>query len=834
MIRLWSWVPRLGQFLAEAPALSARRSLGLAAAGLLVLVCGLFHEAVFEGRALFDRDVHLFWQPQVESFVRVVTTPAWPLWDPDSSFGQPLLADPSAEVLYPPTWLNLLMLPWTYYRLLVVSHLTLSGLGLYLLGRRLGLSGLAAFAGAGVWVSGGPLLSLVNAPHHFVGAAWIPWVLYGAEGCAQDPRARRAVLWGLLATGQILAGSAEMCALAALGCLALVLRHVSWSRLRSNGRLLGCSALAVGLAVMLSAALWVPALDVALRSARRALGQEQRTFWSIHPLALIQTAWPVSWRNVPLSPARAAVLFEGREPFLYSIYLGMPALGLLLAGLSSPAKGVRRALALAGAAALLLALGRHTPFYALAVAALPVLRVFRYPEKAMLLAALCAALLMGLGFDVWRSGRRLAGWRWRVVFPLALLCASGWAGVLALTAGVGRVGPWFVGGDFAEATLGALFSVPVHALLVSSAFTAAVLALALLGPRRSGVTWVPVVVALIAVGDLARAHLDLNPTVSRELFLYRPPALDYIHREDRSRLYAYDYLDDPVACRRYLGRDVPYVVTRAPRGWSPLAAKALAFRDALAPPLAECWGRESSYVIDYRGLYPAFLARLTLFVREQEETPGHLRLLQVGAVSRVVALHTQGLEDLTPLAVIPSPTSEPLRVFAVPQPLPRCYVVAGVRVADGAMALRQLVDPRFDPRRTLILPPGSPSVRASEGPGTDAGECRIERFRPDEVRLAARLSQPAYVVLVDAFDPGWHAEVDGQPAEMLRANVAFRGVHVAAPGAHSIEFKYRPASVLWGAWLSGVTALALATAGLVRARRNHATGSARSGARQAT
>ena len=63
------------------------------------------------------------------------------------------------------------------------------------------------------------------------------------------------------------------------------------------------------------------------------------------------------------------------------------------------------------------------------------------------------------------------------------------------------------------------------------------------------------------------------------------------------------------------------------------------------------------------------------------------------------------------------------------------------------------------------------------------------------------MSAPGFVVLVDTWDPGWQATVDGQETEVLRANLAFRAVAVPA-GDHRIEMRYRPRSVLVGAGLS--------------------------------
>ena len=58
----------------------------------------------------------------------------------------------------------------------------------------------------------------------------------------------------------------------------------------------------------------------------------------------------------------------------------------------------------------------------------------------------------------------------------------------------------------------------------------------------------------------------------------------------------------------------------------------------------------------------------------------------------------------------------------------------------------------------------------------------------------------------DGYDPGWRASVDGRPASVLRANVAFRAVAVSA-GRHVIEMVYRPPLPMAGLVLSGISLL---------------------------
>ena len=94
---------------------------------LLALLALLLLRKAVLGGVLFERDVHLVWLPQMEVLVRAVAGGAWPLWNPSAGFGDPLLANPEAQVLYPFTWLNLICPPATFYTLFAVAHLILGG-----------------------------------------------------------------------------------------------------------------------------------------------------------------------------------------------------------------------------------------------------------------------------------------------------------------------------------------------------------------------------------------------------------------------------------------------------------------------------------------------------------------------------------------------------------------------------------------------------------------------------------------------------------------------------------------------------------------------------------
>jgi hypothetical protein len=745
----------------------------------------LFPGALLHGEAFFERDLHLDWYPRLEAIARSLRGGSWPVWDPSVAFGQPLLADPGAQVAYPGTWLVLLAPRPLAYTLFVVLHLALTAVGAFRLGRAVGAGRAGAVAGTALWLLSGPLQSAVNLWHHFAGACWMPWLVLAVDRAARRPGARTVVRLGATGALQALAGSADACVMSWAFALAWA---VSRRRGHAGRARLSVVAVAGGatLALGLSAVAWRPAADVLSRSPRRDLPEDIRTAWSLPPHGLLRLVVPLDPARVPFEEEAWRRLYDRPAyPFLFSLYLGLPTLAL---GAAAVAWRTRRARALVLLALALLALGfalgPHGPVYPILTGLAPPLRVFRYPSKALLLVALATSLAAGLG--VGALARRGVSRRVWGGLGLGLLAASAGAAIAA-----GRY----------HAALGPS---PVLAAAV-----AALLVLHCAGLLRARVA--ALAVTALAAADLLSAHAGLNPTVPAELVFRPPPLASHVDRREGRRLYVYDYHSLPGTAERLLGRPDPYRHVLPPAGWDPRRFEMVALRLYLPPPAAGLFGLEGSYDLDIRGLYPRGLNDLTFLVRGLEGTPAHAKLLRAGAVGTVASLHTKGLEDLRPAGALASLFPEPIRVWHVPGALPRSWVVGCSRSADRGDALRALADPSFDPAREVILPAGG--AGSACGP---AGESRVALLRTDRVRLDVEATAPGFVVLADAWDPGWQVTVDEREEPLLRANVAFRAVRVPA-GRHAVEMRYRPGPALEGLALSLASLLAVAAI-VLRAR----------------
>jgi hypothetical protein len=797
------------------PAPKSRRAL-LPAAALTLLALVLFPRAVFRGEAFYERDVHLVWHAQVEPFVRAVGSGAWPVWNPFLSFGQPMLANPHTQVLYPFTWLSLLLPPWILYTLFVLAHSLFAGMGLFFLAQRLGTSRGGAFVAAACWMASGPFLSLGNMWIQLGGASWIPWVWLAADRALETRAAVHAVVWGGAVALQLFAGSPDMSLLTVAALAAWTL----WSvRPRTQGERLewgglATAAMATAFAIALSAALWLPALDLTRKSARWSLDSAHRAVWSVHPFGLAEAFSPVPLTDLPIGAALRGWLYDGGVPLIHGLYLGVPMLALVAAALGGVAPRARAIAVAVLAAATVFALGHHTPVSETAVALLPPLRVLRYPSKAMVLVALAWALLAGVGFDRWRAPEALSRrrWLWIVVGPLLAVTTAGAVLAVLLRWRPDLFGPLLLpepalSSTWAEALAPASLRLACTAGLGGAAVVAAVMR----SGRPQAAKPLARVVAGLVLLDLALAGMRLNPTVPVDFYKLRPPILGAVHQDDLSRLFVYRY---PFLATASGGPDDPYRIARYPPEMSFDAGRTLGARLYLTPPVGGCWGLFGSYEPDLIGLYPAPLATLVRWMEQAEGTPAYARFLRLGAVKHVSALRRHGgFETLQAVGAYPSLLARPILLLEVPNPLPRTYAVGTARPGDGEAARLILIDPRFDPSREVVLPDNA----LEGGPGF-SGTSRILDFRADRVRLEAELSQPGVVVLVDTYDPGWRVTVDGRPAPLLRVNMAFRGVKVPA-GRHVIEQVYRPWTLVYGLAASAMAALAAAAVVLSRGRR---------------
>lgn len=134
--------------------------------------------------------------------------------------------------------------------------------------------------------------------------------------------------------------------------------------------------------------------------------------------------------------------------------------------------------------------------------------------------------------------------------------------------------------------------------------------------------------------------------------------------------------------------------------------------------------------------------------------------------------------------------------LSLPSAIPRAYLAYDwiVKPKDQDEEILQLIEKNrlsVVPKVIIESIPGEtiPVPQASDKEWI--GFVKEEKRWPNGVVLKARTSQRCFLILLDAYFPGWKVWVDGRPAKIYPANYLFRAVFLP-PGEHVIEFRFIP------------------------------------------
>jgi hypothetical protein len=138
----------------------------------------------------------------------------------------------------------------------------------------------------------------------------------------------------------------------------------------------------------------------------------------------------------------------------------------------------------------------------------------------------------------------------------------------------------------------------------------------------------------------------------------------------------------------------------------------------------------------------------------------------------------------------------------------RAFVVDGVATARGAgAALVDYTSPSFDVRRTVLFDgPYAAGVRAQPGSGPIAAQTRILLTGQSDRRIEVDSPRAGWLVLLDSYDKGWSAKVNGKSTTLKRADFAYRAVRVPA-GRSVVTMHYRTAGLRTGVAFSLIALL---------------------------
>jgi len=791
------------------------------AALLALLIFASFPQVLLGLQTFVVRDYGFFAYPlahfQREAFWRGEL----PLWNPYNNCGVPFLAQWNTMPLYPPSLIYLLFpLNWSlsFFSLL---HLWFAGFGAYSLARRwTGNNFSAAFAGV-AFAFNGLTLNLLMWPSHIATFAWMPWVVLLVERAWREG-GKMIFLAALAGAMQMLAGGPETILFTWLLLAAMWVVDCVGARRSAEHRLgaLGedkdrntprrCSALlrfplVVLLVAALAAAQLLPFLDLTAHSQRETGFADTR--WSM-------PGW--GWANylVPMAFGRLwnmGVFFQHDQAWTSSYYLGTGALLLVLLAVWTARERRVWLLAAAGAVALAFAFGDQTFLVRGLRRLIPQLAMTTYPVKYVLLVTFVAPMLaaFALARVQQRSEPRrqksesenptsdfrpltstpiaaLAGvllaliaailfWAWRFPFPTDAVRATlhnglTRAGFLLASAGlllvIARTKP-----ESSRRREEADGTVANEDRLLTSAAT----------PAGHCFRFAPLALILVAWLDVLTHAPTQNPTVAP--WIYEPGlARKRLVMQPQPALGQSRVMVTPLAELRFT-----QVTTRNPA--DNFIVKRLGY-------FADCNLLDDVPKVNgFFSLYPREAGEL-MSVLYSSTNASFPRLLDFLGVSQITARENffewEARTNFLPL------------VTAGQQPV----------FFDDTNALLAILNPGFDGRKVVFLPPEARSLVTVTNPT----QARLTgwRFGAERVDFEVEAEAAALVVVAQTYFHRWRAYVDDLPVPLLRANYAFQALAVPA-GKHRVRLAYVDRAFQIGAGISGAAVL-ICVAGLARTR----------------
>ena len=721
------------------------------------------------GKVTIPWDAKAEFYPQLMFLARSIHSGEWPFWAPNVFGGQPQIADPQSLIFSPPFLILALFNSSPGFQAAdaaVFATLFCGGLGIMLFCRDRGWHPAGGLVAAFVFSFGASNAWRIQHVGQVMSLCWFAVALWLLARALQ----RRSLVWGALAglgAGMMLIGRDQIALLCALILAAYVFAHLLeggalWRNLRQAAGPLFLAAVTGLLTVAIPVAM---TSVFAGQSNRPLITYNDAVMASLHPAAfftlisadLFGTAGPMAkYWGPPTPEVWHDMLALARN--MADIYLGaLPVILLLLAGFARKHLLEReiRFFVLVALFSALYALGKYTPFFQLAYM-LPGADFFRRPADATF--QLGAAIAIIAGYLVHRHVSAGAIYTRRQIITGAALSA---AAILACV--------WiaFSKGRLEQALL------PLSVTIATFAFAG----LGLWAMRRwAGSHYAVILIAAVVMtGDLA---LNNGPNESTAL----PPA-------------AYDVLRPDTANATINLLEEKLQKAAAPDRRDRVEMAAVGFEWPDAPlihgfdhwlgynPLILGWYANATGAIDHVAILDQrkFSPLFNSYRSPMLDLLG-VRFLALGVpAEQLDKSYKQG--DL-----VETGRTKEAYIYENPRALPRVLVATQARQADFSAMIRDGVWPDVDFRQSVLLEGAQAAATDTNAARTRA---RIVSYRNTEVTVEALSDKPGWLVLHDTWHPWWYAEVDGKPADLLRANVIFRAVAIPA-GLHVVTFKFRP------------------------------------------
>jgi hypothetical protein len=742
-----------------------------------VIVWLAFYWPWASGAVTIPWDGKAHFAPQIQFMAASIARGEWPFWTPNVFAGHPQIADPQSMLFSAPFVVLALFDPapgpWVIDSVIFVM-LFVAGLFVMLSARDLGWPPGPGLIGAIVFCFGAAMAWRLQHFGQVLSLAYLPPTLFFLNRALTAEHLPARLIHGGLAgliAAFIVLGRDQVGLLCLYLLVAFTLTRIVTgpgpSLISRLGRAVPPLAAGCIIAVSLITLPILFTLALASQSNRPEISFEGAGAGSLHPALLLTAIVPhlfgaagemanywgppsFTWKGTGLYLAQNMGLsYIGAVPFL-----------LILSSLLGGDLWAReiRFVTIAWAVVLLYALGWYTPAFRWAYQFLPGVSFYRRPADAVFLIGAIAAFLATFAatrlldearLSATRPTARLAGASVVILalFALAIAIALTFDRLDQALPALGQAALWFV--LAATAILAAIHFAPIRPLTAAAC---------LVLPTAADIVWNngPNGASALPSSSLAMLEPDGDqPTVARLKSLLADTRSQT--RRDRLEMVGLGYHWPNTALTHNFDTTLGANPVRLD-----LYVRATGAGDTVA------LGEQRKFT----PLFPSYRSPLA-------------NLLGLRFIASGTPIEEIDKSLRSPPLPITARTPDAI-IYENKDALPRVLFATRAISARFADILATGRWPTTDFTTTVILE-NAPDTPATRRPGKIA----ITDYRNTLIKLSVDSPDGGFAVLNDVWHPWWRAEIDGKPADILRANVLFRAVEVP-PGRHTVTFRFTP------------------------------------------
>lgn len=713
--------------------------------------------------------------PWRELAIDLMKNGQWPLWNPYSFSGTPLLANFQSAVFYPLNFLFFLF-PFKFaWGIFITLEPLLAGVFLYFYLRNLSLGKFSSVLGAISFSFSGFFIAWLEWGTILHSALWLPLILLsidkiflrfqptessklkapdfassdslrasaGRQNSKSQFKSKNLLLWSGVFIFSLSASffAGHLQTFFYVGIVSLVYMVARWWQNGRNIKVISLFTIHYSLFIILTAVQWWPTLQFINLSARELDQSDwQKEGWFIPWQNLVQFVAPDFFGNP------ATLNYWGVWNYAEFVgYIGI--LPLILALYALVWRQDKKTLFFGSVFFLSLFFAFSTILakipYQLEI---PFISTSQ-PTRFLFLTVFSLAILAALGLDFILRQRLKKKNIGASLFLFSLVLAALWFFVIFIP----RFWPsieWASNLAVSKRNL----------ILPTGLFVISALLLGGLSVKRTPKTILLAGILLIATFDLLRFGQKFTPFVKKDWLFPKTETIEFLQKQEKPfRIMATD--------RRIFPPNFSVVYRlESVEGYDPL------YLERYAELIAAAERKEPN-------ISPPFGFNRIITPQNFES-----RIIDLLNVKYVLSLNDLNFSKLKKVL-----QEGQTRVYENQEAFPRAFLVHDVKVAKNKQeAITLLFDKKIDLRRTAIF---EESIKVAKAGETFQDEVRIVEYKEQKIMIEIRSANEGVLILSQNFYPGWQAFLDGSDISLKTYRVDYTLLGVIVPqGNHKIVF----------------------------------------------